>query len=117
MNEEKIKNPGTSNGPRQDFRRRLVLGTALATSAFFGGYRGYIRRAFADCAPIGGTYICRGTTTTTQALNGAPLVVTTRHGFSIDTTGSGGYAFKLSGTDGLTILESVLHVGVAASRA
>lgn len=95
------------DGSALGLRRRLVLGTALATTAFMGGYRGYVRRAYAACTgPAGGPYICSGAVTTTQALTGAPLTVTTAPGFSIDTTGSGGNAFTLTGTGGLTFTDS-----------
>jgi fibronectin-binding autotransporter adhesin len=78
---------------------RLMLGTALVTSVFLGGYS---RRAYAQCAPsTPGTYDCSGTLTTTQTLNGAPLTVTTDPDFSIDTTGTGGNALTLVGTGGI----------------
>ena len=80
-----------------------MLGTALATSAFVGGYRGYVRRAYAACAPTAGTYLCSGVTTTTQKLPGSPggvLTVTTDNTFDIDTPV--GDALTLTGTGGLT---------------
>src|SRR4051812_44796051 len=70
-----------TNGSALGLRGRLALGTALATSAFVGGYRGYVRRAFADCVGSLGSYICSGVTTATQTLSGAPLTVTTLPGF------------------------------------
>ncbi|MDW6024373.1 autotransporter outer membrane beta-barrel domain-containing protein [Mesorhizobium sp. BAC0120] len=96
---------GSANASVLGLRQRLVLGTALATSAFVGGYRGYVRRAYAACAPVGGPYICSGATTTTQTLTGTPLTVTTAPGFSIDTSVSGGNAFTLTGTGGLTFTD------------
>ena len=104
-----------TNGPALSLRNRLVLGTALATSAFVGGYRGYVRRAFADCTGAGGTYTCSVATTTTQTLppdGTAVLTVTTAPGFTIDTRtvsgGSGGNAFTLNGTGGLTFTDDNL---------
>ncbi|MDW6021409.1 autotransporter outer membrane beta-barrel domain-containing protein [Mesorhizobium sp. BAC0120] len=85
--------------PALDLRQRLVLGTALATSALLGGYRGYVRRAYADCGPLGGPYLCSGVTTTTQMLTGTPLTVTTDNSFSIDT--AAGHALDLSAAGGL----------------
>lgn len=100
---------GVRNAPGLGLRSRLVLGTALATSAFVGGYRGYLRRAFADCAGAGGTYTCSGVTTQTQTLPVSPppgvLTVTTDPGFSIDTTGTGGNAFTLTGNGGLAFTD------------
>src|SRR4029079_6450066 len=91
-------------GSALDLRQRLVLGTALATSAFMGGY---VRRAYAACTgPAGGPYICIGAVTTTQALTGTPLSVTTVPGFGIDTSISGGNAFTLKGTGGLIFTDS-----------
>jgi autotransporter family porin len=82
-----------------------VLGTALATTAFMGGYRGYVRRAYAACTgPVGGPYLCSGTLTTTQTLTGTPLTVTTAPGFSINT--AAGNAFTLKGTGGLAFTDS-----------
>ena len=100
--------------PALGLRSRLVLGTALATSAFLGGYRGYVRRAFAACAVEGGIYVCRDELTETQTLTGTPLTVTTANGGDIPTSasttrvdneGSGGDAFTLTGTDGLTFTD------------
>ncbi|MBZ9873170.1 hypothetical protein LB542_20185, partial [Mesorhizobium sp. BR1-1-9] len=106
MNERTTVKPGMPTGRGRGLRRHLLLGTALATSAFIGGYRGYVRRAYAGCTGGGGTYTCGDTTTTTQTLTGTPLVVTTAPGFSIDTTGPGGSAFLLSGTNGLTFTDN-----------
>jgi hypothetical protein len=106
---------GTSNGQAPSLRNRLVLGTALATSAFVGGYRGYVRRAHADCIGSIGIYSCSGTTTTTQVLEGAPLTVTTVPDFSIDTTGTGGNAFILNGTGGLTFTDNNLSAITGAA--
>src|SRR4029077_14495036 len=78
-----------ADGPALSLSSRLVLGTALATSAFVGGYRGYVRRAYAACAPTARrTYLCSGVTTTTQKLPGSlggVLIVTTDNPFDIDT--------------------------------
>ncbi|WP_292632698.1 autotransporter [Mesorhizobium sp.] len=107
----KLKN---TDGPALGRRNRLVFGTVLATSAFLGGYRGYVRPAFADCSPFNGTFFCGDTTTLTQTLTGTPLKVTTILGndgpdFSIDTRpstgGGGGNAFTLTGTGGLTFTD------------
>ncbi|MCA0012043.1 autotransporter [Mesorhizobium sp. B292B1B] len=101
-----------TDGPALSLRHRFVLGSALATSAFLGGYRGYVRRASADCTLLGGTYTCGGTLTAEQALpdEPQPLTVTTVPGFSIDTRlaseGSGGNAFTLTGTGGLTFTDN-----------
>src|SRR5262245_30076618 len=88
-------------GPALSLRSRLVLGTALATSAFGGGYRGYVRRAYANCTPGAsvGTFICSDNTTATQTLTGTPLTVTTDDTFSITT--AAGNALTLTGTGGL----------------
>ncbi|WP_184871678.1 hypothetical protein [Mesorhizobium sangaii] len=94
---------GNTDGPALGLRNRLVLGAALATSAFLGGYRGYVRRAYAACSGAGGTYTCTGVTTTTQTLPGSPpavLNVTTDNTFSIST--AAGNALTLTGTGGLT---------------
>jgi len=99
-----------TKAPALSLQSRLVLGTAIATSSFLGGYRGYVRRAFADCDPVGspGHYACSGMPTQTQTLTGTPLMVTTSPGFKIDTTG--GYALDLRGTGGLTFSD-VDHFG------
>lgn len=94
----------TTNNRATTPLRRLVLGTAFATSAFLGGYRGYIRRGYAQCAGGGGTYNCSGSLATTQTLTGTPLIVTTNPGFGI-TTGAGN-AFTLTGTGGITITDT-----------
>ncbi|TPJ41394.1 hypothetical protein [Mesorhizobium sp. B2-6-5] len=96
---------GNTDGPAPSLRNRLVLGTALATSAFLGGYRGYVRRAYANCSGAGGIYTCSNVTTTTQTLPplGSPptvLSVTTDNSFSIST--AAGNALTLTGTGGLT---------------
>ncbi|MER8447153.1 autotransporter [Mesorhizobium sp. M1066] len=103
-----------TDGPALGRRNRLMFGTVLATSAFLGGYRGYVRPALADCSPFNGTFFCGDTTTQTQTLTGTPLKVTTVLGndgpdFSIDTRpstgGGGGNAFTLTGTGGLTFTD------------
>ena len=95
---------------RSGLRSRLVLGTALATSAFLGGYRGYVRRAFADlrrsrAAPTSAAARRRRR----RRSHGTPLTVTTAPGFTIDTAvagGSGGNAFTLTGARaGLTFTD------------
>ncbi len=91
----------TTNGRAPALRRRLVLGTALATSAFVGGY---VRRAYAACVSSAGTYTCSGAQMTTQTLSGAPLVVTTGAGFDINA--ASGNALSLIGTDGLAFTDT-----------
>ncbi len=102
--------------PALSLRSRLVLGTALATSAFLGGYRGYVRRAFAACVGEGGTYICSDETdhdadAHRRAADGDDGQCGDIPGFSIDTRvdneGTGGDAFTLTGTGGLTFTDNI----------
>ncbi|MFB9983824.1 hypothetical protein ACFSQQ_04775 [Mesorhizobium kowhaii] len=97
---------GNTDEPALGLRNRMVLGTALAASAFLGGYT---RRAYAACLANeggpAGTYTCSGDTTTTQTLPplGSPVTVlnvTTDNTFSITT--AAGNALTLTGTGGLT---------------
>ncbi|MER8752804.1 hypothetical protein NKH57_26770, partial [Mesorhizobium sp. M1050] len=112
---------GNTDRPALSLRNRLVLGSALATSAFVGGYRGYVRRAYANCSGAGGIYTCSNATGTTQTLTGTPLTVTTVNGggFSIDTRpsseGGGGNAFTLTGTGGLTFTDSNFSTIIGAA--
>ena len=82
-------------------------------SVAFGGalLAGYGRPAQAgSCGLSLGVYLCSGPansgTDVTQALTGAPLQVETQAGFGIDTTTSGGYAFRLRGTGGITFTDN-----------
>jgi len=81
-------------------RARLAMGTALTTMALCG-YGG--RTAYAACSGSGGTYLCSGALTTTQALTGAPLNVSTDPPFSINSSGD---AFTLTGTGGVTFTDN-----------
>jgi len=81
-------------------RARLAMGTALTTMALCG-YGG--RTAYAACSGSGGTYLCSGALTTTQALTGAPLNVSTDPPFSINSSGD---AFTLTGTGGVTFADN-----------
>ncbi|MBF9058609.1 autotransporter outer membrane beta-barrel domain-containing protein [Rhodobacterales bacterium HKCCSP123] len=77
---------------------RLALSTALGGLAVIG----YGRSAYAQCAPLLGTYLCVGTgNTTTESLSDSPLDVIVVPGFGIDTTSSGGNAFTLDGEEGI----------------
>ncbi len=94
-------------GISQRFRRRLALSTALASAALVGyGTRGAYAGA---CLLNVGTYECSGAAAAgdvTQTLSGAPLNVTTDPGFGIDTSLTGGDAFTLDGTGGLTFTDN-----------
>src|SRR5688572_14276377 len=102
-----------------DLRRHLVLGTAIATGAFLGGYRGYIRPAFAACDPTGGgTYQCSGAETATQAIiNVENAAVVTVPGFSVDTTGTGGNAITITGDGALSYTDASQSPLTAAGAA
>jgi outer membrane autotransporter protein len=85
-----------------DIRRRLILGTAFATSALLGSYCGYVPRAYADCSLTGESYTCSGTVTTTQTLTGASVAVTADPNFNITTTA--GNAFTITSTGLIAML-------------
>jgi hypothetical protein len=101
-------------------RQRLAFGTALA-SVMLGGYGSRAAYAGSCYLPGGpGSYLCtlgaNAATDLTQTLTGAPLTVTTSAGFGIDTSTTGGNAFYLIGTGGLTFTDAHSSTITGASR-
>ena len=83
--------------------RQLVLGTALATSAFMGGYRGYVRRAYAACVPVGGHLHLQRTADHDADAHRRPADGDDGPWFQHQT--ATGNAFTLTGTGGLTFTD------------
>jgi fibronectin-binding autotransporter adhesin len=85
------------------FHRRLLLSSTILV----GALTGYAGRAYAQCAPAGGSaYECSGATTTAQVINANDASVSTLPGFSVDTTIATGSAITIIGDGALSYTDA-----------